>query len=77
MLLADLMVMPLKNNVDFLQILQELMKFGEKIGLTKEQIAEAVKVITKERLLHYYHAIDRLTDPDEVMKVVGSFVINM
>ena len=66
-LLEDcLVISPLSKVLDWTRTLENLLEFGEKIGLSREQLATAIKELVKNYLPHYYASIQHEKNPKEV-----------
>ena len=64
----------LSKALDWNKSLRELLRFGERIGLDRPQVAKALKLMVSICMTHYYKSLEYLEDPDEIFKASATFI---
>ena len=55
--------------VDVIKTLMKIIKRAEKLGMDKEQVAEVIKLLIKERIPNQYEAIAEVTNPNKLFDI--------
>ena len=64
----------LSGATDWAQTLKRLLRFGERIGLTRPMIGQSIQLLCAQILPHYSKTIENMTDENQIWKQASSFL---